>query len=297
MEKIKELKINPIIKKDLRVSSRSMKLAWELFGYVAIQAGIFLLVFSALSSYRGYNPSAVEMYQQFVTFFPVLAVTQLIIIALAIPIFTASSISGERERGTLDTLLTTTTSYFSIVFGKMMSAVIRIMIFILASIPLMAISFMVGGISWFVLIEFIFHAFVFAILAGSIGVYCSAKCKKTITSLLLSFGIYFLIGGASFVPLIVAAISSVSGPYGSMSSLKAAFMVQLINPIISFLAFFTKRLSSEDIIEDIFDTIFLGNTNVWLFLSVIVQLLLALFFLKRAAKRINPLNEKVVRIK
>ena len=294
---MQEIKINPIIKKDLRVSSRSMKLAWELFGYVAIQAGIFILMFSAMRSLGGYT-YGVEIYQSFVAFFPVLAVTQLGIISISIPVITASSVSGEREKGTLDTLLTTTTSYFSIVFGKMMSAVIRIMIFILASIPLIAISFMVGGLSWGILIEFIFLAFVFAILAGSIGVYCSSKCKKTISSVLLSFGIYFLIGGASFVPMIVMYIMFGNSSYSTLeNALKVTFSLQVFNPIVTFLAFFLDRLTSEDIIQDIYDSIFFGSVNVWLIISVICQLLLAYFFLKRAANRINPLNEKVIKLK
>ena len=291
---MREIKINPIIKKDLRVSSRSMKLSWELFTYVAIQAGIFLLLFSAIRSISGYAHSkGSEMYQAFVAFFPVLSITQLGIISLSIPIITASSVSGERERGTLDTLLTTTTSYFSIVFGKMMSAVIRIMIFIVASIPLISISFMVGGLSWLTLFEFLFLSFVFAILAGSIGVYCSSRCKKTISSVLLSFGIYFLIGAASFVPLVVVGIAGLG--FGASSSLwmaKAAFSLQLANPVISFVAFYLERLTSLDMMEEIYDNFLLGNTNIWLFLSVIIQLLLAWFFLKRAAFRINPLNEK-----
>ena len=294
---MQEIKVNPIIKKDLRVSSRSMKLAWELFGYVAIQAGIFILMFSAMRSLGGYT-YGVEIYQSFVAFFPVLAVTQLGIISISIPVITASSVSGEREKGTLDTLLTTTTSYFSIVFGKMMSAVIRIMIFILASIPLMAISFMVGGLSWTILIEFIFLAFVFAILAGSIGVYCSSKCKKTISSVLLSFGIYALISGGSFVPMIVVYIMFGNGSFNALeNALKVVFSLQLFNPVVSFLAFFLDRLTSEDIINDIYDAVFFGNTNVWLVLSVICQLLLAYFFLMRAANRINPLNEKVIKLK
>ena len=289
---MQDIKINPIIKKDLRVSSRSMKLAWELFAYVAILTIIFLLLFSALRSLAGYS-NGVELYQSFVSFFPVIAVAQLSIISLSIPIITASSISGEREKGTLDTLLTTTTSYFSIVFGKMMSAVIRIMIFIIASIPLMAISFMVGGLSWLILLEFLFLSLVFAILAGSIGVYCSAKCKKTITSVLLSFGIYFVIGGGTFIPMIVFLIMFSGSSSMLLASEKVAFLLQLMNPIVSFIAFFVNRLSSEDFIEEIFDSILLGNTNFWLLLSVIVQLLLAWFFLHRAAKRINPLNERV----
>lgn len=290
-----KIKVNPIIKKDLRVTSRSMKLAWELFAYVAILEIIFMLIFSAFRSYASYADNT-ELYQAYVVFFPVLAITQLGIIALAIPVITASSISGERERGTLDTLLTTTASLNSIVFGKMMSAVIRVMIFIIASIPLMAVSFMVGGLSWLVLLEFLVLSFVYAVLAGSIGVYCSSRCKKTITSVITSFGIYFVIYALSFVPMIVAAIMF-SGSRGSAleDALKATFSIQLINPVVNFVVFFLSRLTSEDFLEDIYDNIFLGSTNMWIILSVIAQLALAVFFLRLAAKRIDPLNDRNVK--
>jgi len=289
------IKINPIIKKDLRVTSRSMKMAWELFAYVAILGIIFLLMFSAFRSYSS-DFDNTELYQAYVFFFPALAITQLGIIAIAIPVITASSISGERERGTLDTLLTTTAGLNSIVFGKMMSAVIRVMIFIIASIPLMAISFMVGGLSWMVLFEFLGLSLVYAIFAGSIGVYCSARCKKTITSVMMSFGLYFVVYALSFVPMIIAAIMF-SRSYGSAleNALKTTFTLQLANPVVNFVVFFLTRLTSEDFLEEIFDNIFLGNSNVWMILSVIVQLLLAWFFLKLAANRINPLNDRNVK--
>ena len=289
------IKINPIIKKDLRVTSRSMKMAWELFAYVAILGIIFLLMFSAFRSYSS-DFDNTELYQAYVFFFPALAITQLGIIAIAIPVITASSISGERERGTLDTLLTTTAGLNSIVFGKMMSAVIRVMIFIIASIPLMAISFMVGGLSWMVLFEFLGLSLVYAIFAGSIGVYCSARCKKTITSVMMSFGLYFVVYALSFVPMIIAAIVF-SRSYGSAleNALKTTFTLQLANPVVNFVVFFLTRLTSEDFLEDMFDNIFLGNSNVWMILSVIVQLLLAWFFLKLAANRINPLNDRNVK--
>ena len=290
-----KFKVNPIIKKDLRVTSRSMKLAWELFAYVAILGIIFLLMFSMFRSYSN-DVDNTELYQEYVAFFPVLAIAQLGMIALSIPIITASSISGERERGTLDTLLTTTAGLNSIVFGKMMSAVIRVMIFIIASIPLMAISFMVGGLSWRVLFEFLILSFVYAIFAGSVGVYCSARCKKTITSVIMSFGIYFVVYALSFIPMIIAAIMfSRSGGSILEDSLKATFTIQIINPCVNFVVFFVTRLTSEELLEDVFDNIFLGNSNIWMILSVIAQLALAYLFLKMAANRIDPLNDRNVK--
>ena len=104
------MRINPIVKKDLQVSSRSMRLAWGLFGYEAILAIAFLLAMLMIqdesrSLYRSGN-----IYNSMVYLFPVIAIAQICIIALITPIITASSISGEKERQTFDVMLTTAMS-------------------------------------------------------------------------------------------------------------------------------------------------------------------------------------------
>ena len=117
--------LNPIVKKDLKVISRSMKFSWGVFAYEAVLGIAFaftMLAVSAINSYGIRNNT--DIYEGYVAFFPVIGVAQLIIISLIIPIITASSISGERERQTLDVMLTTTISSRSIVIGKITSAVI-----------------------------------------------------------------------------------------------------------------------------------------------------------------------------
>ena len=37
------MRLNPIVKKDIRVQARSMKIAWGLFAYEAIMALVFFL--------------------------------------------------------------------------------------------------------------------------------------------------------------------------------------------------------------------------------------------------------------
>ena len=61
-----KIKVNPIIKKDLRVTSRSMKLAWELFAYVAILGIIFI---GSLFHY------SIQLVQRAVQFTPILKIS------------------------------------------------------------------------------------------------------------------------------------------------------------------------------------------------------------------------------
>ena len=148
---------SPIIKKDLKVISRSMKFSWGLFAYEAVLFIVFLMSISIMnvsSSLYGGVRSNIDLYNGYIYFFPIVGITELIIIALIIPIITASSISGERERKTMDVLLTTTISAPAIILGKIGSAVIRVMTFIIASLPMLSLAFLVGGLSWLTLFKY-----------------------------------------------------------------------------------------------------------------------------------------------
>ena len=80
--------------------------------------------------------------------YPVLAITQIMIIAIVIPVQTSSAISGEKERQTFDIMMTTSMTPFSIIMGKVGIAVVQGLFFIVASLPVMALTFVIGGMSW-----------------------------------------------------------------------------------------------------------------------------------------------------
>ena len=88
--------LNPIVKKDVKVQARSMKICWSVFAYELILALVFFLAINVIQSASRYSTS--NIYSAMVWLYPVLAVTQLIILGLVVPIRTASSISGEKEQ-------------------------------------------------------------------------------------------------------------------------------------------------------------------------------------------------------
>lgn len=289
---IKEkIRVNPIVKKDLKVISRSMKYSWGLFAYIAVLGIVFIftmLVIGGISSYRG-NYKNTDIYEGYVAFFPVIGVAQLCIISLIVPIFTASSISGERERQTMDVLLTTTIPPYSIIIGKIASAVLRVMMFVIASIPLMAVSFVMGGIGWATLFEYIILAFVFAIYAGSIGTFCSAVFKKSIPAIIVSYIIYGAIYGLTYMPAIFISI------VGDIDDYVPVFLCTLINPVHEFLMFFYDKISGENLMEYSVSSgnypafiEWLFSTNVWIVISCVFQLGLAAIFVWLATLKIRP---------
>ncbi len=287
-----KIRMNPLVKKDLQVTARSMRLSWGLFAYEAVLTMAFLLALVIIqqeSSSIYY--SADNIYSSLVYLFPVVAVVQVCIVALIVPIITASSISGEKERQTFEIMMTTCMSPLSIVAGKVTSAVLRILFFVVASTPIMALSFVVGGLSWGNLFWYVLAVILLSVFSGSIGILCSAFCRKSITSVIMSFAIYFVVYGMSFLPLIISLI------FGKGSA-GESFLVLLFNPMMFFIEFFTMLMTGESLMgEASFSkkdvgilTYHLANSDMWVFVSAVCILLLSIVFMLIAAWKVNPMN-------
>ena len=102
--------LNPIVKKDVKVQARSMKICWSVFAYELILALVFFLAINVIQSASRYSTG--NIYSAMVWLYPILAVTQLIILGLVVPVRTASSISGEKERQTFDIMMNQHVSLF-----------------------------------------------------------------------------------------------------------------------------------------------------------------------------------------
>lgn len=293
-----KMRLNPIVKKDLQVTVRSMRLSWGLFAYEAVLTLAFLLVMVVIQTSVSITHSG-NIYSYLVYLFPVLAVAQVCIVALIVPIITASSISGEKERQTFDIMLTTCMSPFSIVLGKVCSAVLRILFFVVASTPIMALSFVVGGLSWSYLFYFLLAIILLSIFSGSIGILCSALCRKSISAVILSFVFYFVIYGLTFVPLILKAIFG-KGKAGE------SMLFLLFNPMVFFEEFFMQIMTGRSLFGaekgatfsrgDVgIVTYALGRGKVWMFVSAGCILLLSFLFIALAAWKVNPMHSGTAR--
>ena len=290
------VQLNPIVKKDLQVTARSMRFSWGLFAYEAVVALAFLLGLSSIqSSVDGYYGDG-NIYQELINLFPVLAIAQVCIVSLIVPVMTASSISGEKERQTFDIMMTTCMSPLPIVFGKVSSAVLRVLFYVMGSLPVMALSFVVGGLSWSVLFYFVLAVIVLSVFAGSIGILCSSLCRRSISAVILTFVMYFVLNILTFCPLFVYLFGS-----WEEESMGECLLPLLFNPNVFFEEFFMQVMTGESILGSTGESNFIKTEvgyltycftygKVWVFLSAGCILLLAFLFMLIAAWRIDPLS-------
>ncbi len=295
--------MNPILNKELTVGSRSIKMSIHLMIYNLVLGLIAIITLVILRANQ--SGGGIVNYQTLMALFPILATLQCFIILFMIPILTASSIAGERERQTLDVMLTTPISAFSIVLGKVFSSMTQVLMYVLSSIPIMSLAFIIGGMSWGYILGFIVMVIYASFYVGAVGVYCSAKKKKTISSVISSF---IIIAVAMIGTIIAFSIhlgyiqnryyQSYNGTtYTEPMDLGLSPLWMLFNPAVPVAnyvcnAYFGYSIADAgDMAKDNMSAIMYFLTQHWNVFAVIVNTLVAFWFVRRAAKNINPLKK------
>ncbi|MCM1262832.1 MAG: ABC transporter permease [Butyrivibrio sp.] len=305
-----KIRLNPIIKKDFQVAARSMRISWGLFAYEAALALTYMLAISVIQGINDNIYGDGNIYKSLIYLFPVLAVAQIVIVAMIMPIMTSSSISGEKERQTFDIMMTTCMSPFSIVLGKVFSAVLRILFYVAAGMPIMALPFVVGGLKWSSLIYFLLVVVLIAVLSGSIGIFCSSFCRRSITSVVMSFIIYFVIYFMTFVPALTGIVLSVSVNAAGEGIRSESLLLLLFNPIVFLEEFFanimagtslfgTADWSTSGFVSDEVGilTFALARGRLWMYASAVCIILMSLMFMLAAAWKVNPIHASSVKKK
>jgi ABC-type transport system involved in multi-copper enzyme maturation permease subunit len=222
---------------------------------------------------RGFTPESSRMLFYF------LSGAQLVLVCFMAPGLTAGVISGEREKQTLNILLTTQQSSTTIILSKLFSALSFMFLIVFATLPVYSIVFLFGGISPGQLVA-VFGFYVLVMIAlGSLGVLFSTLLKKTVVSLIVTYGVGLFL----YVFTGLAAIFIMSVTNNSARELSGILIG--INPLAAMISIFEPNFSQE---------FFQGKWSVlelWhLFIPVhvilsVISVLLAIRFLRPRLKR------------
>jgi ABC-type transport system involved in multi-copper enzyme maturation permease subunit len=121
------------------------------------------------------------------TIFTLLSIFQLILICFIAPGFTAGQISLEREKQTLDLLVSTPMRPGAIVVGKLLAALAFVVLMIVAAVPITAIVLMYGGASVDDIVRQQLVLLATAVALGAVGLFFSALLKRTQAATVLSY--------------------------------------------------------------------------------------------------------------
>jgi ABC-type transport system involved in multi-copper enzyme maturation permease subunit len=201
--------ISAIGAKELRGRMRGRRAFVALTFYLGILAG-FAWMLEALqaSAFQnsGFGGANYQSAQIGTGIFAGLLVLQTLLILILAPAFTTGAISQEREKQTLDLLVTTPISSLSIVLGKLFSALAWAFLLVIASIPLTALVFVFGGVGPEDLLRGYIVLLVEVLGLGCVGLFFSALLKRTLAATIATYAVVLAMTvGASFVYVFLSA--------------------------------------------------------------------------------------------
>lgn len=147
------------------------------------------------------------------------------LVLLAAPGFAAGQIAGERERGSLPLLQATLLSPTQIVLGKLWASTAWVGLLVMASLPLVAISSVFGGVEAVdVLLGLVTVLLVGLAMAGmALGV--SAVVKRTTGAVVVSYAVVLtMLLGTGFVALLIGVVGR---------NVEDALVVLYANPFVA----------------------------------------------------------------
>ncbi len=158
---------------------------------------------------------------------------------LVAPVFSAGALTSERERQTLELLLTTVLKPWQILSGKLVAGFRVSYVLTMFLMWPMVLAFVLGGMTmywsnWLGVVTFFLIVFTAAAFNSVSALLCSAICKKTSVAMLMSYSIlillYFVPVAAYYVADSVALDEAVIvrlKQIGIISPLMTAFQVPL----------------------------------------------------------------------
>lgn len=297
------MKMNPVYRRELTVTSRSFRMAMILTVFNLLLAVVALLnMYSVVAQVK---MTAEIQYSSFLEIYIFVATLEFILLMFIMPALTAGSISGERERQTLDLMLTTKMSAADIVLGKLFSCFSIMFLLVVSSFPALALVFVYGGIMLTDLLWLLACYFTVALFSGSLGICFSSVFKKSTMATVISYGILALAAAGSYgINSFALAMSRMNmtgymNNIGSMADQANSGMFLyflLLNPAATFYVMINGQAGDLQSARPISQ--WFGNhpenfvTEHWVAISLALQLLIAVFLILIAIRAINPVKKR-----
>lgn len=280
--------INPILRNEMKTDSRQFRFYMLLMLYIGLLGIPVLLIYRAIC-----NQYRIEA-SEFTTLYVLLACMQAAILMFVVPALAAGSISGEREKQTLDILLTTKMSCRSIIYGKILAVVSKVVLLIICTMPVYAIMLFLGGIRLIHIVTCNLYLIMTTIFVTCMCIWVSTMVKTTkfanVAAYFLELG---LIIGYPIAVLVGLALKSVMTPNVNMKLIENVVKYLLpISPAAGYGFLLSDQLHTD---AWIFGMIGRGNTKMLIpgwSISIIAEVVLTIIFVELAVRRLNPIKKR-----
>ena len=284
------MRVNPVLRNESKIAVRSIKFTLMIFAYIAVLSIAVMIYYSSVNQQVFSNGLYLQSSK---LFYVVMAIGQAVLLLFIVPALSSTSICSEREKQTLDILLSSKLTPFQIIIGKVSASSLRVIILIISTMPLYAIGSLTGVIKISNILELIVFFIVNTIFVSSIGVFISTCAKTSKVSTTLSYAlvlaIYMGIIVITWVILIITIYNKdMSGT--ALTTMPKALPIVYLSPVVGFVSLLLNQVGLGSEFSGIFSEF--GISMYSEYISIVVQLVLSGLFIYLASVKLNPLNKK-----
>jgi ABC-type transport system involved in multi-copper enzyme maturation permease subunit len=272
--------VGPVFTREIATAPRH----WRLYFSRAVYVGtLFLLVCTVWLILFGSQPlsSLGDVARFGAAVFTLISPVQLALAVGFAALLTAAAVAQEKDRRTLDLLLMTRMSNSELVIGKLLASMLSVLVFIVASVPLLMLLVLLGGVSHWQVVRVIGVTLTAALAAGSLGSVIALWREKTFQTLAmtaLAVMVWLLAGEAVAAGLLG----------GSLGGANAEQWGQAISPLRAIGSAAQASTSDSTMLSDM---PWLGDSpRLFMILSASVAVLLNLIAIARV-RVWNPTRE------
>lgn len=242
-EQINPLRLaGPLFDKELRVSSRQRRLYALRFAYICLLMVVTVYLWLVVVRAHSAGSAVVQISRMAEAGkFVIMTIVwfQFVTAQVLAAVLLSDAIGGEIRHRTLDVLLVTPITSVQIVLGKLFSKLLQLVLLLAASLPLLAIVRVFGGVPWDYVLLGLCVTLTTAVFVGSLSLFLSIRggqFQRVVTSALAWCLLLWVGGGAILLSLSRA---------GYLSNARVTSILFLTNPFVVMIAQTKAMLSAS----------------------------------------------------
>jgi len=188
--------MNPILKRELSVLLRPKRAMVASMAYLVLLCLCFVVGYALLPETANLFGRQYERSSAGQDMFVALVLGQMAIVCALAASLTADSFAVERERRTMNLLMTAPIRPSQIVAGKLVSSLAHVSLLIAASLPMVGICVLIGGVEPLIAVLVYLVQLVVGWGLGMLGLWASVRCRSSSVATWMAYaGLLLLLGG------------------------------------------------------------------------------------------------------
>ena len=203
--------VNPVLARELRQRMRGPRAAVVITLYLLVLCAILQIMYAAFSRS---TPGAEQVASFGESTFETLVFFVLLLVCFIVPGLTAGSVAGERERQTLVPLQVTLLAPRSILVGKMLASLAFVVLLIVATLPLVGVSFLLGGVEPLDVVTATAMVLVVTVGLACLSLACSTLLRRTQGATVMAYGVVLALTVGTLFAFGAQMLVTARGPTG-----------------------------------------------------------------------------------